>query len=125
MIVSRCLSDFSIAAIALVLATGVGAVPALPAQMGAIDGREIFMNPGKGNCNGCHPVPGTPSRIDTSRVGPDLFAITERIPDRTKLRARIWDMSEANPNTVMPPYGKHRILTEAEIDAVAHYLEKR
>ena len=55
---------------------------------------------------------------------PDLFAITERIPDRTKLRARIWDMSEANPNTVMPPYGKHRILIEAEIDAVVHYLEK-
>ncbi len=94
-------------------------------QSAAIDGREIFMNPRKGNCAACHPVPGTPSRIDASRVGPDLSGVTARIPDRAILRAGIWDMSVANPNTVMPPYGKHRILSESEIDAVVEYLEKR
>ena len=112
-----------IAAIGLVLAT-VAAAHAQPAPMGAIDGRDIFLNPLKGNCVACHPVPGTQTRVDSSRVGPDLSRIAARIPDRATLRAGLWDMSEINPNTVMPPFGKHRILTDAEIDAVVQYLEK-
>lgn len=120
----RCLADFSIAAIVVVFAAGANATHAQPAQMGTLDGREIFRSPVKGNCIACHPVPGTQSRLDKSRVGPDLSAMSSRIPDRLKLRAVIWDMSEANPNTVMPPYGKHRILSETEIDAVVQFLEK-
>jgi sulfur-oxidizing protein SoxX len=46
----------------------------------------------------------------------------ERYPDRAALRRHIWDPTQRNPNTIMPPYGKHRILTEEEIDLVIDYL---
>ncbi len=118
------LIEFRIAAISLVLVGLAGITTAQPVPTGAIDGREVFMNPGKGNCVACHPVPGTQTRVDRSRVGPDLSRIAARITERATLRAGIWDMSGTNPNTVMPPYGKHRILTDAEIDAVVLYLEK-
>ena len=91
----------------------------------AIDGREIFLNPQKGNCAACHAVPGEPSPHDKSRMGPALAGIKERFPERTKLRAAIRDLSETVPNTIMPPYGKHRILSDAEIDALVRYLESR
>jgi sulfur-oxidizing protein SoxX len=122
--VTFCLGDFAKVAFVPLLSVVAVVTHAQPVQSSAIEGREIFVNPRKGNCVACHPVPGMPSRIDTSRVGPDLTAFASRNQDRKILRAIIWDMSERNANTVMPPYGKHRILTEAEIDAVVEYLEK-
>ena len=107
---------------ALVFANNVGGVGAQP---NAIDGREIFLNARNGNCAACHALPGEAKPQDKLRMGPDLAGIKERFPDRTILRAAIWDLSETVPNTVMPPYGKHRILTEVEIDAVVRYLEAR
>ena len=107
---------------ALVFPITVGSVAAQPS---AIDGRDIFLNARKGNSAACHAPPGEPSPQDKSRMGPALTGIKERFPELTKLRAVIWDLSETVPNTVMPPYGKHRILNEAEIDAVVRYLETR
>jgi len=46
----------------------------------------------------------------------------QRFPDRTLLRSQIWDATLRNPQTVMPPFGKHGILTEQEIDLVIDYL---
>jgi sulfur-oxidizing protein SoxX len=46
----------------------------------------------------------------------------ERFPDRVFLRSQIWDPSMRNPQTVMPPFGKHKVLTEAEIDLIIDYL---
>jgi sulfur-oxidizing protein SoxX len=40
-----------------------------------------------------------------------------------RLRNVVWDSSKTLPNTIMPPYGKHRILTDVEIDAILTYLE--
>ena len=105
---------------ALAFATIVCGVTAQP---NAIDGRAIFLDARKGNCAACHPLPAEVSPRDKSRVGPTLTGIKDRYTDRAKLRAAVWDLSETVPNTVMPPYGKHRILTEAEIDAVVRYLE--
>ena len=39
-----------------------------------------------------------------------------RYPDRDVLRAQISDAAVKNPDTRMPPFGRNRILTEAEID---------
>jgi sulfur-oxidizing protein SoxX len=45
-----------------------------------------------------------------------------RFPDKAKLRAQIFDATKNNPNTIMPPFGKHRILTEQELDAVVEWV---
>ena len=58
-----------------------------------------------------------------STIGPALENMRQRIPDRQRLIATIADATRTNPNTIMPPYGRHRILSDAEIDAVAQYVE--
>jgi sulfur-oxidizing protein SoxX len=45
-----------------------------------------------------------------------------RYPDAVALRSQIWDATAQNPETVMPPYGRHSILTEEEIDLVLEYV---
>ena len=45
-----------------------------------------------------------------------------RYPDKRKLHDQIWDATAANPNTIMPPFGRHQILTEEEIDEVVEYV---
>jgi len=41
---------------------------------------------------------------------------------RAKLREVIEDPTKANPDTVMPPYGRHRILEPAEIQKLVEFL---
>jgi sulfur-oxidizing protein SoxX len=55
-------------------------------------------------------------------IGPPLLAMQQRFPDRTQLRAQIWDSTVKNPQTMMPPFGRHRILTEDEIDKIVDFL---
>ncbi len=86
-------------------------------------GRELFLDSRKGNCAACHQAPGDTSITSKSRIGPELVSMKQRYTDRALLRAAIWNLSEKIPGTIMPPYGKHRILTETEIDAVVRYLE--
>ena len=45
-----------------------------------------------------------------------------RFPDREALRQQIWDPTARNPNTMMPPFGKHEILSDEEIEAIVDYL---
>jgi sulfur-oxidizing protein SoxX len=45
-----------------------------------------------------------------------------RFPDKAKLRAQIWDSTKANPNSMMPPFGRHKILSEDEIDKVVEFI---
>ena len=35
----------------------------------------------------------------------------------------VLDETKRNPQTVMPPFGRNRILTEKEIDAVVDFLQ--
>ena len=53
---------------------------------------------------------------------PPLISMKLRYPDKTKLHDQIWDATAANPNTIMPPFGRHQILTEEEIDEVVEYV---
>jgi sulfur-oxidizing protein SoxX len=41
---------------------------------------------------------------------------------RDRIREAIVDPMRANPDTVMPPYGRHRILEAAEIDRLTEFL---
>jgi len=54
--------------------------------------------------------------------GPPLVMMKARFPDREVLRAQIWDASVRMTNTRMPPYGRHRILTEKEIQLLELFL---
>jgi sulfur-oxidizing protein SoxX len=38
------------------------------------------------------------------------------------LRQSIADPTRANPDTVMPPFGRHRLLDAAEIDRLVEFL---
>ena len=75
-------------------------------------GRAVAHDQERGNCLACHRIPADPAAEN----------IRQRFPDRTQLRQRIWDARAFNPETIMPPYGRHRILTEQEIDQVVDYL---
>lgn len=82
-------------------------------------GKEIAFDRTKGNCLSCHQITGGELPGD---IGPPLVAMQARFPDKAKLRAQIWDSTKANPNSIMPPFGRHKILTADEIDKVVEYV---
>jgi sulfur-oxidizing protein SoxX len=108
---------FILSAIAILMMT-----PA-QAQSAIETGRRLFTDAEKGNCIACHQVPADASVKSFSQIGPSLAGVKSRIADRAKLRALIWDPFPAQPTTVMPPFGRNRILTGEEIEAVARYVE--
>lgn len=83
------------------------------------DGKKAAFDRKKGNCLACHMMGDGESPGD---IGPPLVAMKARFPDRAKLRAQIWDATVANPESIMLPFGRHHILSEAEIDQVVDYL---
>ena len=87
------------------------------------DGREIaFKRKGKsgvGNCLACHAIAGGDS---PGNMGPPLVGIAERFPNRNDLRLRLYDATQFNPISAMPPFGKHGILTDTEIEKVIDFL---
>jgi len=87
------------------------------------DGRSVAFDNKKGNCLACHAIPGEPKAESPGNIGPPLVKMKERNPDRAKLRAQIWDATVANPDSVMPPFGRNKILTEQEIDLVTDYIQ--
>ena len=98
------------------------AIAAVPAAAQAVAPPPAFVQRDKGHCLACHQVPegaGPASRAD---LGPRLEGARMRELGRSRLRDVIADPTAANPNTVMPPYGKHRILEPQEIDRVVEYL---
>ena len=89
------------------------------AQSGPSDGQKLAFDRGKGNCLTCHVIkggdlPGT--------IGPKLEDLKSRY-DRTELIAIVSDETKRNPQTVMPPFGRNRILTEQEINAIVDFLQ--
>ncbi|MEJ6590991.1 MAG: sulfur oxidation c-type cytochrome SoxX [SAR86 cluster bacterium] len=82
-------------------------------------GKAIAFDRNAGNCLSCHMIP---EGELPGNVGPPLIQMKLRFPDRSVLRAQVWDAAVRNPNTVMPPYGRHSILTEAEIDRVIDFI---
>ena len=92
-------------------------------EAGAADrieqGRALAFERAKGNCLACHLIEGGEL---AGNYGPPLLLMTARFPDRAVLRAQIWDASVRMPSTRMPPYGRHRILTEDEIDLVVDFI---
>ncbi len=83
-------------------------------------GKKIAFDRTVGNCLSCHMIEGGEL---PGLIGPPLMQMKLRYPDRSKLRAQIYDAATNNRNTVMPPYGRHSILTETELDLVVDYIQ--
>ena len=128
----------------LMLAWLIGILPALAAAdhvsdhvadhaAAAARGRQVALDPGRGDCAICHRLPaGDPRNQGT--LGPPLLNLAGRY-DAPALKARIVDPKRFNPQTAMPGYGVgdglHRvpaalagrpILTEGEIDDLVVWL---
>ena len=82
-------------------------------------GKQLAMTRSKGNCLACHEID---DGVLPGNLGPPLISMPLRFPDKTLLREQIWDATERNPNSRMPPFGKHGILGEEEIDLILEYL---
>ena len=83
---------------------------------------ELFTKADKGNCLACHQLPdgvGTGTRND---VGPRLAGERMRALGKGGIRDAIDDPTKANPDSVMPPFGRHRILDAREIDRLTEFL---
>jgi L-cysteine S-thiosulfotransferase len=105
--------------VALIIAATLP-IGAAHAQSKAAEGQKIAFDRGKGNCLSCHEIeggdlPGT--------IGPALKDIKSKYPDRNDLVAILTDETRRNPQTAMPPFGRNRILTEQEIDAIVDFLQ--
>lgn len=108
------------------LAAGFGivfVVAALSAQGATAErvaaGKSLAMERSKGNCLACHRIadgelPGT--------IGPPLVAMKLRFPERAALREQICDATIRNPHSRMPPFCRHRILSEPEVELIIDYL---
>ena len=82
-------------------------------------GKKVAFDRKKGTCLACHMIAGGSL---PGNIGPPLVAMKARFPDKAVLREQIWDPTVANPNTIMPPFGKHQILTEKEVDLVTEFI---
>jgi len=82
-------------------------------------GKKLTFNRKKGNCLACHQIKGGNL---AGNVGPALVSMKARFPDKAVLRAQIFDATKKNPNTMMPPFGRHKILSGAEIDKVVEFV---
>lgn len=102
-----------------VLATGTTVAEEKKEMSPVEQGKEIAFDRKKGNCLSCHMIEGGQL---TGNIAPPLMAMSTRFPDKAKLRAQIWDSTVANPNTIMPPFGKYHILSDKEVDLVAEFI---
>lgn len=82
-------------------------------------GKALAFDRAKGNCLACHRIedgelPGT--------LGPPLLAMKLRFPDKAKLKLQICDATIRQADSRMPPFCKHGILTEDEVELIVDYL---
>lgn len=114
-----------LAATAVSLATLFASASLMPTVASAASaeqiakGKEITFNRKTGNCLACHMVD---DGVAPGNLGPPLIAMKARFPDRAALFSQIADATIKNPSSRMPPFGKHKALSDADIDAIIDYL---
>ncbi len=90
-----------------------------------IKGWCVAVNRRGGNCLACHQAmvnPWPEGFPPGGNIAPPLVAMAARYPNREDLRAQIWDPTEKNPLTSMPPFGKHKLISEEDIDLLVDWL---
>ncbi|MGD8908763.1 MAG: sulfur oxidation c-type cytochrome SoxX [Chromatiales bacterium] len=82
-------------------------------------GKELSFDRKKGNCLACHNISGGNA---PGNIAPALLAMQSRFPNKADLRAQIWDATVKNPESPMPPFGKHGALSESEVDLITEFI---
>ena len=82
-------------------------------------GKKLAFNKKKGNCLSCHQITG--GKL-AGNIGPPLVAMKARFPDFNTLKDQITDSRTKNPNTIMPPFGPHGILSSRDIRMIAKFI---
>lgn len=82
------------------------------------EGKQIAFERKKGNCLACHLIAGGEM---AGNIGPPLIGMKSRFK-KDALKAQISEPRTSNPDTFMPPFGTHSILTEEEIDKVVEFI---
>lgn len=107
-----------------------GSADAAPAAEAKKAAAPLEMNPeklmtssaaGHGNCLACHAVPSRPGLV-AGNMGPPFIGMKGRFPDIAKLKAAIADQKVFSPDTMMPPFGRNKLLTPEQIDVLAQYI---
>jgi sulfur-oxidizing protein SoxX len=83
------------------------------------EGKKLTFDRKKGNCLACHNIIGAPS---PGNIAPALIAMQSRYPTKEALYQQVWDPTIKNPESTMPPFGKHGILSKSELNQVIEYL---
>jgi sulfur-oxidizing protein SoxX len=105
--------------VTLASATALAAMPELNLNGDADAGKAIAMDRSRGNCIACHVLPGGEA---PGAIGPALVAMQTRYSSKQDLAQQIWDPTIKNPEAVMPPFGKHGILSDKEFVDVVEYI---
>ena len=95
------------------------AMPALAQQPAAL---ALFTRADKGGCLACHQLPANVGPATRSDVGPRLEGDRMRALGKAGIREALTDPLRANPDTVMPPFGRHRLLEPDEIERLVEFL---
>ncbi len=83
------------------------------------EGKELAFDRKLGNCLACHAIAGG---VLPGNIGPPLVAMKARFPDKSAIRAQIYDATAKNPNSAMPPFGRHGILNDKQIDLITEFI---
>lgn len=83
---------------------------------------DLFVKRDKGHCIACHQLPAGSGPESRNDVGPPLAGARMRELGREALRDLLDDPTRRNPQSVMPPYGRHRLLDTSEIERLAEFL---
>ena len=83
---------------------------------------DLFVRADKGHCIACHQLPEGVAPATRADLGPRLTGERMRVLGRTRIRELIIDPMKANTDTVMPPFGRHRLLEPAEIERLVEFL---
>ncbi|NOQ37018.1 MAG: sulfur oxidation c-type cytochrome SoxX [Methylococcaceae bacterium] len=83
------------------------------------EGKQLAFTRSKGNCLACHAIDDGEL---AGNIAPELKNISQRFKTKLELKHFIWDATVFNSETVMPPFGKNKILSESEIDKIVDYL---
>src|SRR3954471_20698995 len=105
----------------MVLAACAAAI-AVPGAAQAPAAADLFARSDKGHCVACHQVAAGAGPQSLADLGPRLEGSRMRELGKPGIRAVIEDPQRANPQTVMPPFGRHHVLDAAEIDRLVDYV---
>ena len=70
-------------------------------------------------CQACHMFKGA---MQAGNTGPPFVSVKSRFPERKKIRNIIYDAHASNPDSMMPPFGRHGFVNEAETNHIIDFL---